>query len=89
MTEAQAWRKIAEKLSDPSYNFRFGLCAETYKLWLERGITRKTRKHMYGRCEAHVLMCAHGRDYAYARGKEREARILAALWMAHEVEEEE
>lgn len=82
MTEAQAWRKIAERLSDPNYYFT-GLCYEINNLW----VPFKVWASMVQRISNHRSDYTW-RSYVYPAAEFREARILAALWMAHESEEE-
>lgn len=93
MTRAEAWRKIAENLSDPAYPFS-GLCIEVSWLYFD-GLSSEDSYAMQNQCQSHVnamekyhISPMLGGIYAYPRGEEREARILAALWMAHEAEED-
>lgn len=84
LTTKQAWRKIAEKLSDPTYNFH-GLCSEIWHLSTTRLIDYPTMYKMEETIHHHRR--AHRPSYnkfsyVYPAGKEREARIFAALFFA-------
>jgi hypothetical protein len=83
MTEPEAWREIARRIVEDEWA-RCGLCREVWFLYMERGIMRSIR--MLKRVKDHLD--AAGLIWAYPEGTEREARALAALWLALEAEEE-
>lgn len=83
LTKKQAFRKIAEKLSDPNYDFRAGICYEGYLLAKEGHITYAQFINLQNHCASYIVPEeAYARDWAYPFGQEREARILAALFFA-------
>jgi hypothetical protein len=83
LTTKQAWRKIAEKMSDPNYRYYAGLCLEA-SLLREKGHITLTQCHeMRDHCASYIVPEEAWRGYwAYPHGDEREARILAALFFA-------
>ena len=87
LTEPQAWREIARRLGNGK-RFQFGLCYEAGRVWCEGRCSGDTEEIMQRRARKHV---SNGDGLygglAYPRGGERDARILAALWMALEAEE--
>ena len=88
MTEAQAWREIARRIVDRQWS-RLGLCREVWNLLRPAPLPRETARTMIARATRHVE--SSGKDigeYVYPEGTEREARALAALWLALEAEEE-
>lgn len=93
MKESKVWRMVAEKLDD-GQDFR-GICyAKTFvldNLFVSGMLSHRTYNLMYDAMNNHIGQ--HVADhtkyaYAYPPGTEREARILAALWLALEAEEE-
>lgn len=79
--------RVAKLLADPTHLMPFGLCSVA--LDVENGHTHLFFR-MRDRARDHVI-ALHGQEgscYAYPRGEEREARILASLWMALEAAEE-
>lgn len=96
LTEPEAWREIARRLvEDDVYNLPLGLCLLVHHLCWDGSIDPSTRRRMGLRVQDYL----QGRVYAYAYrtatryesyvNKYREARALAALWLALEAEEEE
>ena len=85
LTEAQAWREIARRLGQGKW-FRFGPCHEADRLWCERRCSDETQDIMEKRVTNHVSPGDSVYVFAYVQGEERDARILAALWMALEAE---
>lgn len=91
VTEAEAWRAIAEyRCQYPCA--RGGLCeainqqAGRLSGHIRGNMRRRITHHLGGAVYAYPV------DYGcaiYYRPEDREARILAALWMAHEAEEGE
>lgn len=94
MTEAQVWRMAAEKLDD-GQEFS-GICYAKSRVLHSLNMSGKLSDRKYrpmframdNRIREHMAVHTKG-VYAYLPGTEREARILAALWMALEAEEEE
>jgi len=89
LTEAQAWREIARRL-DEGEPMTWGLCAMARCLMAEDIISEDRCTLMRMRAISHVHMVPWSErsgSFAYPRGEERDARILAALWMALEAEE--
>jgi len=86
LTEAQAWREIARRLGQGK-RFRRGLCYEAHLLfWRERRCSVEMSDIMEKRAANHISSEGFY-GFAYRPGEERDARILAALWMALEAEE--
>lgn len=85
LTEPEAWREIARRIVRRTWN-KMGLCAELYDLCAERLISCFKMCDMEDRIKHHLRM--HNSHWAYEAGTEPEARILAALWLALEAEEE-
>ena len=86
LNEPEAWREIARRIAEGEWN-KAGLCAELCDLCVENRISCFMACDMEDRINSHLdtrLGC-----WAYERGTEPEARILAALWLALEVEEED
>ena len=86
LTEPEAWQEIARRIAEGEWN-KAGLCAELCDLCVENRISSWfVMRDMEDRINSHLdtrLGC-----WAYERGTEPEARILAALWLALEAEEE-
>jgi hypothetical protein len=85
LTESEAWREIARRIAEGEWN-KAGLCAELCYLCVENLISGFMMCDMEDRINWHLdtrLGC-----WAYKPGEEPEARILAALWLALEAEEE-
>lgn len=84
LTEPEAWREIARRIAEGQWE-GFGLCHEDSMLRWEERISAST----------HIAMRARTRFYlndnlwAYPPRTEPEARILAALWLALEAEEDD
>ena len=88
MTEPEAWREIARRIVEGEWS-RLGLCREVANLQVQRRITEKKASAMAINVLSHLMETSsrqHG--YVYPEGTEREARALAALWLALEAEEE-
>lgn len=86
LTEPEAWQEIAQRIAGREWR-KLGLCAELYDLCDEELISDFTMCHMEDRVESYLnrrLSC-----WAYEPGTEPEARILAALWLALEAEEDD
>ena len=85
LTEAQAWRRIARKIVAGKWA-KEGLCFEAYRLCdgEDGGIPWATYYRMTDRIDQSLP----SGGYAYPKGTEPEGRVLAALWMALEVEDE-
>ena len=86
LNEPEAWREIARRISERGC-VRYGLCAEADCLWDSERISIHTALDMERRIQQHVL--PHEDKWAYKPGTEPEARILAALWLALEAEEDD
>jgi hypothetical protein len=90
LTEGQAWRVIAEELFTAEH-FSSGLCTRIECIY-ER-VSHETRDTMRVRVSHHAKESPHrwrnsptAGWFAYPMGTEREARVLAALWMAEEAD---
>jgi hypothetical protein len=82
LNEAQAWREIARRIVEGEWK-GFGLCREIHVLLLaEDKILRDVASAMFLHLGTYL-------DYgwAYTPGEEREARALAALWLALDAED--
>jgi hypothetical protein len=84
MTEAEAWREIARRIVEGEWKNQ-GLCSEAWQLFFGGLITPSVSATMRVRIR-HYL--GNNQWWAYRQGTNREARVLAALWMALEAEEE-
>lgn len=91
LTEAQAWRKIARRIVERKWRTR-GLCFEAYRLYNGEvgGISGATYIRMTDRIDENLRVHPDTTEdgHAYPPGEEPEARVLAALWLALEAEEE-
>ena len=89
LTEPEAWREIARRIAEGEWR-KMGLCYEVVALRIVGGrISEKQCNRMGCRIEQHIAVHeAYATDWAYKPGAEPEARILAALWLALEAEEE-
>jgi hypothetical protein len=83
MTEAEAWREIARRIVEGEWNHQ-GLCSEAWRLFFGGLITPSVSAMMRVRMRHYV---GNNQWWAYRQGTNREARALAALWMALEAEE--
>lgn len=84
LNEPEAWRETARRIAEGEWK-KLGLCAELCDLCDEGLISWFMLCNMEDRIYSHLdtrLGC-----WAYERGTEPEARILAALWLALEAEE--
>jgi hypothetical protein len=96
LTEGQAWRLIAVRLSNPEYRMDEGLCNEAQKLFRANQpggplINRTTRNSMILRVKGHVKQCHPeygGWGFAFPPRTHRDERLLAALWLAEEADED-
>lgn len=84
MTEAEAWREIARRIVERKA-MGSGLYHEAWKMWTDGNVPRFVLASMHRRVDAHMRS---GQSYALPGKQIDEARILAALWMALEAEEE-
>lgn len=89
MTRAQAWREVARRITEGEH--LDGICNEVVILYTHCKISRDTRVKMLIQVRSHILahttLDERWAGWAYPPGEEREARILAALWMAMEATE--
>jgi hypothetical protein len=85
LNEPEAWREIARRIAEKGC-VRYGLCAEADSLWHSARISIYTVLDMEERIGEHVF--GYEGNWAYKPGTEPEARILAALWLALEAEED-
>ena len=85
LTEPEAWQEIAQRIAGREWR-KLGICAELYDLCDEGLISWFMMCDMEDRVESHLDTRLRG--WAYEPGTEPEARILAALWLALEAEEE-
>lgn len=83
LTEPEAWREIARRIAEDQWD-GFGLCHEDSMLRWEGRISASTQVAMRTRTKSYL----DKETWAYPNGAEPEARILAALWLALEAEEE-
>ena len=90
LTEPEAWREVARRIAEGRV-LMFTLSAEATKLFfLSDKISHRTLNRMYDRLAAHhdaAEQC--GGATKCDVGTEPEARILAALWLALEAEEDD
>lgn len=84
LTEPEAWREIARRIAEGEWG-EIGLCSEVVALNSDLRICPSTAVAMRSRIRSHLNI----ERWAYRHGTESEARILAALWLALEAEEEE
>jgi hypothetical protein len=89
LTEPQAWRAIARQVHADERNL--GLCVEVELLYSGDCIDEQTKNTMRTRIRSHLRpgtsWAYPSRNFAEYR-KYRDARILAALFFAHEAEDE-
>ena len=83
LTEPEAWLEIARRIAEGQW-MAAGLCHEVVALHLEGRICTSTEDDMWRR----IHFRRHTKTWAYPRGTAAEARILAALWLSLEAEEE-
>lgn len=83
LTEPEAWREIARRIAEGRWD-RLGLCHEALVLRWGKRIYGFTEVAMRSRIRSHL----NTEMWAYRYGTKPEARILAALWLALEAEEE-
>lgn len=93
LREPEAWREIARRIAEDQWE-GFGLCHEALVLRWGKRIHGFTEAEMRRRIRYHlnrpIRSDPDGSEmWAYPYGTEPEARILAALWLALEAEEEE
>lgn len=84
LTAKQAWYMVAEMLADPTHTFA-GLCWELSCLRHHGDITYEQYYEMKEYCQSFIVeeeAWAYNNAFAYEPGKEREARILTALFFA-------
>lgn len=89
MTEAEAWRHIAQKFSALPRN-EFGLCREAALLWQANLIERRTCIRMGNRVDDN-RQCDHGNIELYVwplTDEFRPVRVLACLFLALEAEDD-
>ena len=94
LTEPEAWREVARSIAEWRV-LLFTLSTEATKLFfLSDKISHRTLDRMYDRLEAHydtAEQCGGATVYDVVHllsDTERESRILAALWLALEAEED-
>ena len=85
LNEPEAWHEVARRIAEGEWN-KMGLCAELCDLCDKTLISWFMLCDMEDRVYSHLDAC--GSNWAYKPGTEPEARILAALWLALEAEEE-
>lgn len=98
LTEPEAWREIARRIAEDEWAYN-GLCYEINQLWvwqddeaslitldMVNAMHRRVWRHKQLTEETTVMQNADG-DYAFPRG-EADVRVLAALFLALEAEEE-
>ena len=84
LTEPEAWREIARRIAKEERR-NFGLWGEIIWLFADRCIDVHTMERMRDRVRPRPASWGWGA----MSNMEPEARILAALWLALEAEEEE
>ncbi len=90
LSEARTWREIARRLAEGESRMEYGLCAEALDVSGDYDLFYV----MSDRCEPHAQLSpdrVHGGImgyFAFPQGTHREERILAALWLALEAEDE-
>jgi hypothetical protein len=97
LTEPQAWREIARRIAEGEW-LGSGLCSEADNLEYGRLIPSRLGNRMYERAERHVALERlagrafvgdYGATYAFPPGKNADERVLAALFLALEAEDDE
>lgn len=94
MTKPEAWREVARIWAEREEGWRLGLCSCVRLLYYRDKIGVQTYCHMRERIDSHL----GNRIWAYNwrsnesndhyADRHREARTLAALWLALEAEED-
>ena len=90
MSESEAWREIARRIAEGEWD-EGGLCGEVHRIGCRlcfrsgRLVTEKTRVSMVSRIDSHLAPRA---VWGFTPGVAK-PRVLAALWLALEAEEEE
>jgi hypothetical protein len=92
LSEPEAWREIARRIADGETKMPIGLCHEAQGLAFAGMCSSTLAGAMIDRACDHAVLSNYDRRtqtmYAYPPGKQRGARVLAALWLALEAEEE-
>lgn len=88
LNEADAWALIAEKIEAGKWR-GYGLCSEVHALYDTGRIAHDTTCAMLNRIDAHKAQYCEDEDgmYVFDEG-EAEPRILAALVLSYEAEED-
>lgn len=93
MSEPEAWREIARRIDERETPMRNGLCFEVYALY--EAVGDSTFDCMIARVDAHAALSPFAwragfgdGAFAFKPGTERRSRILAALFLALESEDD-
>ncbi len=94
LSETEAWREIAERVAASGLHGA-GLCFAIHRLFDTNRITIPVYRQMQSRVQVHADASEHRYQvgpyagwFAYRPGRERAPRILAALWLACEAEDD-
>lgn len=94
LSEKQAWREVARRIAEGEWA-HCGICNEVWELDAAGLISPERAERMEKRAAVHASRSPHrmrfasvGGWFAYPMGSDADARILAALWMALESEDE-
>ena len=85
LNEPEAWREVARRIAEEEERRHFGLWGEIIWLFADACIDANTMERMRDR----VIPRHASWGWDDTNNMEPEARILAALWLALEVEEED
>lgn len=94
LSEAAAWRRIAERIDAGRHFGKRGLCAEIIGLYDAHAIDLATyrvmddRIHHYNGYDATRCYPGKGGPYFYPPGEDWDSRLLCALWFALEAEDD-
>ncbi len=94
LSEAEAWRGVARRIGEGGTGKR-GLCSEVDRMSIDGEIGRDVYFAMCNRVEAYNqpyekerCYLGFGGPYFYPPGEDWDARLLCALWLACEAEDE-
>lgn len=87
MKESEAWREVARRIAEEGLLEWGGICSVAHRVTSENGVPFSGLLTMVNRAMAHVRL-HDGGFFAYPPGTHAKERILAALWLALEAEEE-
>jgi hypothetical protein len=91
LTEPQAWREIARRIAEGEWE-REGICVEIALLLGGGCVSRCVHDAMWSRCIRHrqaLDPSGWGGTFIWPEGKNANERVLAALFLALEAEDDE